>query len=195
MVPMPFSEPAMLDEEARRRLLAVAWESIHHGLTRGAPLAPDPAEFPDALRAHRAAFVTLHHFHTLRGCIGHLEPCAPLVVDVADNAFAAAFSDPRFSRLEPWELDDLTLDISVLSLPEPMSFRDEQDLLRQLRPGVDGLILSDGRARGTFLPSVWGSLPEPRDFLTQLKGKAGLPGGYWSSTLRVSRYHTESFGG
>jgi len=194
MVPMPFSEPAMLDPEARRRLLEVAWESLRHGLARGTPLTPDPAEFPEPLRAHRAAFVTLNHFQSLRGCIGHLEPCAPLVQDVAENAFAAAFRDPRFPRLEPWELDGLTLDISVLSIPEPMRFRDEQDLLRQLRPGVDGLILADGAARGTFLPSVWESLPTPREFLNHLKGKAGLPGGYWSPTLRVSRYHTESFG-
>lgn len=192
---MPSSRLALLDEEARRRLLAVAWESLHHGLARGAPLRPDPAAFPEPLRAERAAFVTLHHGERLRGCIGHLEACAPLVLDVADNAFAAAFRDPRFPRLEPWELEGLSLDISVLSPPEPMSFRDEADLLRQLRPGVDGLILTAGAARGTFLPSVWESLPAPRDFLTHLKGKAGLPGDYWSETLRVARYHTESFGG
>ncbi len=191
---MPFSEPAMLDPEARQLLLEVAWDSIRHGLARGLLLTLDPAGFPEPLRAHRAAFVTLKHFHSLRGCIGHVEPCAPLVLDVAGNAFAAAFRDPRFPRLEPWELDALTLDISVLSIPEPISFRDEQNLLRQLRPGVDGLILADGAARGTFLPSVWESLPRPKELLTHLKAKAGLPGGYWSSTLRVSRYHTESFG-
>jgi hypothetical protein len=76
-----------------------------------------------------------------------------------------------------------------------MTFRDEPDLLRQLRPAVDGLILEDGSARGTFLPAVWESLPEPRQFLNELKRKAGLPANHWSETLKVSRYQTESFGG
>jgi AmmeMemoRadiSam system protein A len=192
---MSFSEPGRLDDESRRQLLGVAWESIRYGLAQGEPLRPQPLAYPPPLRAHRAAFVTLHHFNTLRGCIGHLDAYQPLVLDVADNAFGAAFRDPRFARLETWELADLTLYISVLSAPEPMYFGDEPDLLRQLRPGVDGLILSDGRARGTFLPAVWESLPEPRQFLTELKRKAGLPGTHWSGTLRVSRYHTEAFGG
>jgi AmmeMemoRadiSam system protein A len=194
MVLMPFSETAMLDESTRRILLEVAWESIRHGLVKGVPIRPDPVEYPEPLRAHRAAFVTLHRSGDLRGCIGHLEPCQPLVLDVAENAFAAALRDPRFPRLEPRELSELTLHISVLSIPEPMSFRDEQDLLRQLRPGIDGLILADRGARGTFLPAVWESLPEPRDFLNHLKYKAGLPGNHWSKTLQILRYHTEAFG-
>jgi uncharacterized protein len=195
MVPMPFSEHPTLDAEARGLLVAVAWESIQHGLNRGTPLRPDPSAFPEVLRAHRAAFVTLHHFHSLRGCIGHLEPCMPLVADVAENAFAAAFRDPRFQPLEPWEFAGLTLEVSVLSIPEPMRVRDEADLLGQLRPGLDGLTLSDGPARGTFLPAVWEALPQPRQFLMELKRKAGLPPDGWSRTLRVERYTTEAFGG
>ena len=185
----------MLDDESRRQLLGAAWESIRHGLAQRVSTQPNPADYPEPLRAHRAAFVTLHHFNTLRGCIGHLEAYQPLVLDVADNAYGAAFRDPRFEPLQAWELDDLTLYISVLSAPEPMHFSDEEDLLRQLRPGVDGLILSDGGARGTFLPAVWESLPQPRQFLTELKRKAGLSGSHWSGTLRVSRYYTEAFGG
>jgi len=192
---MPSSEAQALDPVARRLLLEVAWESIRHGLAVGAPLQPNPAAYPDVLRAPRAAFVTLHHHGALRGCIGHLEASQPLVLDVADNAFAAAFRDPRFGRLEPWELQDLELDCSVLTPAEPMVFQDEPDLLGQLRPGIDGLILEDGWARGTFLPAVWESLPEPRQFLNELKRKAGLPANHWSKTLQVSRYQTESFGG
>ncbi len=192
---MPSSEALSLDAAARGLLLAVAWESIRHGLAVGAPWQPNPADYPDILRAPRAAFVTLHRRGALRGCIGHLEACQPLVLDVADNAFAAAFRDPRFGRLEPWELEDLDLDCSVLTPPRPLLFRDEPDLLRQLRPQVDGLILEDGWARGTFLPAVWESLPEPRQFLNELKRKAGLPASHWSATLKVSCYQTESFGG
>ena len=194
MVPMSSSDTQTLNDESRRLLLGVAWDSLRHGLAKGVPIQPDPADYPEPLREHRAAFVTLHRHGDLRGCIGHLEPCQPLVLDVADNAFAAAFHDPRFPRLETRELDGLTLHISVLSIPAPMTFSDEQDLLRQLRPGVDGLILSDGRARGTFLPAVWESLPQPRDFLTHLKLKAGLPGRHWSTTVQVWRYHAEAFG-
>jgi hypothetical protein len=87
----------------------------------------------------------------------------------------------------------LHIHISVLSPPQPLAFESEQDLLAQLRPGVDGLILEERYARGTFLPSVWEQLPEPLDFLRHLKRKAGLPVDYWSTQLRVSRYTTESF--
>ena len=114
---------------------------------------------------------------------------------MAHNAFSAAFQDPRFPPLDDSETADLTLDISVLGTPEAMTFSSEQDLLRQLRPGVDGLIMEERGQRGTFLPSVWESLPQPVDFLRQLKRKAGLPESYWSDTLRVWRYTTETFAG
>lgn len=178
----------------RRQLLDLAWSSIRQGLANGRPVRVDPAEYPDALRRAAACFVTLHRRGALRGCIGHLSAVQPLAADVAENAFAAAFRDPRFPPLEADELEGLTLDISVLGTPEPMQFRDEPDLLAQLRPGRDGLILEDGAARATFLPAVWESLPEPRRFFEELKRKAGLPRGYWSRNLTVSRYRTESFG-
>jgi uncharacterized protein len=184
-----------LDADSRRRLLDLAWGSIRRGLAVGAPLCVDPADFPDTLSAPAACFVTLHRLGSLRGCIGHLTACQPLVVDVAENAFAAAFRDPRFEPLQPRELEGLVLAISVMTAPEPMRFQDESDLIAQLRPGFDGLILEDGGARGTFLPAVWESLPEPRRFLSELKRKAGLPGNHWSGRLRVSRYRTETFGG
>ena len=141
----------------------------------------------------RATFVTLNKFGELRGCIGHLEAIQPLIADVAENAFNAAFRDPRFQPVTASEFGDLEVHISVLSPPEPMVFTSEADLLRQIRPGIDGLILEDGAYRGTFLPSVWEQLPDPAQFLAHLKMKAGLPPNYWSDTLKVSRYTTESF--
>jgi AmmeMemoRadiSam system protein A len=130
----------------------------------------------------------------LRGCIGTLEAYRPLCIDIAGNACAAAFHDPRFSPLRPPELEALMLEISVLSPPEPLEFGDARELCGRLRPGVDGLILeADGRS-GTFLPGVWDSLPEPRDFLHHLKLKAGLPGDYRLDTVKVWRYTTECFG-
>ena len=182
-------------EEADRRLLVdIAWKSIRHGLTDGHALAVHPADFPTALKAILASFVTLHVHDQLRGCIGHLEAVQPLVVDVAENAFSAAFRDPRFAPVTHRELNDVSVQISVLSEPKPLTFSNEDDLLQQLRPGIDGLILRDNRHRGTFLPSVWESLPRPEEFLTHLKTKAGLAANHWSDTIEVDRYTTESFG-
>ncbi|MDX1593571.1 MAG: AmmeMemoRadiSam system protein A [Gammaproteobacteria bacterium] len=178
----------------RRELLALARASIAHGLAHGEPLRPDPEGYPEILLARRACFVTLHLDGLLRGCIGSLEARRPLVEDVAGNAYAAAFRDPRFPPVTEDEAPRLELEISVLSPPEPMRCGSEAELLAQLRPGVDGLVLADLGRSGTFLPSVWEQLPEPRDFLAHLKRKAGLPADYWSASLTVSRYTTERFG-
>jgi AmmeMemoRadiSam system protein A len=113
---------------------------------------------------------------------------------VAQNAYAAAFSDPRFPPLREGEFEELDIHISILSPAEAMHFTSEADLLQQLRPGEDGLVMEEGFRRGTFLPSVWEQLPTPELFLRHLKQKAGLPADYWSSTLEVSRYTTHSFG-
>ncbi|WP_300970781.1 AmmeMemoRadiSam system protein A [Thiocapsa sp.] len=180
--------------EERRMLLGIAAQSIEHGLNHGRPLEPDPHEYPTALQAERATFVTLQIEYELRGCIGVLEAIRPLVVDVARNAYAAAFEDPRFPPLTRAELPRLDIHLSVLSPWEPMHFGSESDLLEQIRPGIDGLILEERGRRGTFLPSVWEDLPDPTDFFEHLRHKAGLPSRYWSETLAVSRYTTESFG-
>ncbi len=182
-----------LTAEERRTLLTVARHSIQHALEHGSPLPVTLSRYPESLRVKRATFVTLKQREQLRGCIGTLVAIRPLVEDVAQNAYAAAFSDPRFPPLSPAELESLRIEISVLSPPEPMTFSSEADLLKQLRPGVDGLILEEDGYRGTFLPSVWESLPRPEQFLQHLKLKAGLPSDYWSGTLRVQRYTTESF--
>jgi hypothetical protein len=178
----------------RRRLLAVARDAIRHGLETSRPPPLDPCAEAAALRVPRAAFVTLELDGRLRGCIGHLEATQPLVRDVSENAFAAAFRDPRFPPLGRAELDPLHISISVLTPATELGFDDETDLIARLVPGVDGLILADRGRRGTFLPQVWEQLPEPRDFLRRLKEKAGLPADHWSDDLRIWRYRTESFG-
>jgi len=174
-------------------LLQIANQSIQQGLTTGQPLSVNPEEFPSELQAQRASFVTLELNRQLRGCIGGLVATMPLITDVAEHAFAAAFSDPRFPKLQWDEFPLLEIHISVLNPAEPMTFDSEEDLLAQLRPGIDGLIISEGHQRATFLPSVWDSLPEPHEFLTHLKQKAGFPRHYWSETIRAERYTTESF--
>jgi AmmeMemoRadiSam system protein A len=182
-----------LAQALRDQLTDIARQSIRHGLQNHAPLAVAAEDFPEALRAPRGTFVTLHKLGQLRGCIGSVTAQRPLVEDVAHNAFAAAFQDPRFPPLNDQEFPLLEIHISVLSEPVALEFASEQELLDQLRPGVDGLILRQGRHAGTFLPSVWEQLPEPATFLEHLKLKAGLPGHYWSDSLRVERYTTESW--
>jgi len=183
---MPFPE------SDRDVLLDAAWRSILHGLEMGRPLPADTPSCSPALAAPGAAFVTLQQSGALRGCIGSLEPRRSLIVDVQENAFAAAFRDPRFPPLVV--LESIGIHISVLGTPEPLQFADESELLTMIEPGLHGLIIEESGRRATFLPAVWEGLPEPRRFLNQLKRKAGLPEGYWSDTLRAARYTVESFG-
>jgi AmmeMemoRadiSam system protein A len=180
-----------LNKEHQHRLKALASYSIQHGLQTGKPLVVDLTEYPAELSEQRATFVTLQKQHQLRGCIGTLDAIRPLAEDIAKNAFSAAFMDPRFQPVEAHELSDLEIHLSILTPPEPISFSSEQDLQQQLQAGVDGLILAEGRRRGTFLPSVWESLPDPEQFLRHLKQKAGLAPGYWSDTIKVYRYRAE----
>jgi uncharacterized protein len=190
---MNTSSKSHLTENSRNLLLEIAWSSIRQGLDSGRPLTLNPIDYPLELQEKRASFVTLNHQGTLRGCIGHLEAQAPLAIDVAENAFSAAFQDPRFPPLGKLEIDNLTLHISVLTPSSSLLFESEADLIEKIRPGIDGLILVEGRHRGTFLPSVWESLPDTQSFLHHLKQKAGLPGDYWSESIKVFRYETESF--
>jgi AmmeMemoRadiSam system protein A len=195
--PQDAPEPRLADAD-RRTLLGIARTSVRHGLDTGRPSTPELATLPGSLRERRATFVTLELDGHLRGCIGHLEATEPLALDVADNAFAAAFRDPRFPQLAKTEFDPLHIEVSVLTPATELHFANEAELIAMLEPGVDGLILADEAVaagkRGTFLPSVWEQLPRPRDFLRHLKRKAGLPAEHWSDAVRVWRYRTESFG-
>jgi len=182
-----------LPSTEQRRLLTLALDSIRHGVSSGCALNVNIQEYPLQLQEKLACFVTLKLHGSLRGCIGHLEAIQPLVVDVSENAFAAAFRDPRFSPVRQAEVDKLELHISILTPSHPIEFDSEAGLISSLRPGIDGLIMEQGRHRGTFLPAVWESLPDPHSFLTNLKLKAGLPADYWSDDIRMYRYETYSF--
>lgn len=183
----------MICEADRTTLHEIARQSVAYGLQYSHEMPLTVTDYSPTLQQVRASFVTLTIQNELRGCIGTLEAYRPLAEDVTHNAYAAAFHDPRFPRLSAQEFDVLQYHISVLETPEAMRFDNEQDLLMQLKPGVDGLILEDGHHRGTFLPQVWESLPEPRQFLQHLKQKAGLPSNYWSQTIKVQRYRVEDF--
>jgi AmmeMemoRadiSam system protein A len=166
----------------------------------GRKLAPLEAEgLRTALKApcfqaRGGTFVTLKHQGQLRGCIGSLSASETLAEDVRRNAVNAAFHDPRFSPLTENQLEQIAIEVSVLTEPRPLSFGDAQDLLRRLRPNVDGVIIRQGYASATFLPQVWEQLPKKEDFLDHLCLKAGLPREAWKQgRIEVSTYQVQYF--
>jgi len=154
-----------------------------------------PHTEPDhpALAQPGATFVTLTQQGNLRGCIGSLEAWRPLDEDVRANAQAAACRDPRFAPLSAAELAQTRVEVSLLTPAIPMPVADEADALRQMRPGIDGLIFECHGRRGTFLPQVWESLPNPHDFFAHLKQKAGFTADFWSPDVRLHRYEVQKW--
>ena len=173
--------------------LQVAHDSIIHGLQKGCALHVVTNEYSSDLQQNLASFVTLHKNEILRGCIGSLEAHQPLINDIAEHAYSAAFQDPRFPPLQYNEYEQLEIEVSVLGIPEKMEFKNEESLLQQIRPNTDGLIIEYGYNRGTFLPSVWEQLPDKNEFINHLKMKAGLSADWWDDTVKISRYETFSF--
>lgn len=172
-------------------LLAMARGAIERALdTRSGSVlrTGDETDAFEWLHAHGSSFVTLTQADQLRGCIGTLEAWRPLRDDVQANAVAAALRDPRFEPLQARELSYTRVEVSLLSNPQALEFDSEADALAQLRPGVDGIVLAHGRHRSTFLPQVWEQLPDPVDFMAQLKRKASLPAHFWAPDLRLQRY-------
>lgn len=176
-------------ENARRGgiLLAIARESLAEAL-RLSPSRQAAANSEPWLSEPGASFVTLTRRGELRGCVGSVRAYRALSEDVWANARASAFQDTRFPPLAAHEFPEIRVEVSVLSPPEPLAPCSEDEARAWLRPGLDGLILEYGTLRGTFLPQVWQQLEDPRDFLGQLKVKAGLPRDFWSPEIRLLRY-------
>lgn len=173
-------------------LLAIAADAIGRGL-RGSPRElPEPSADP-ALSRPGAAFVTLQRGDALLGCIGSLVPSEPLCVNVARNAWNAAFADPRLPSLTEDEYVDMSIAISVLSPLTSVRARSWRDVHRHVHPGVDGLLVEAGRHRATLLPSMWAKLSDREEFLDVLWHKAGLRARDWLPGMRVRRYTTHEF--
>jgi AmmeMemoRadiSam system protein A len=171
--------------ERGRTLLRIARQSLSEALGFG----EGPGGWDDPwLREPGATFVTLRRWGNLRGCVGSIQAYRPLFDDIWRNARASAFHDSRFPPVEPHELREITMEVSLLSAPEPLPCTCEAEAIRILRPGVDGVIFECEESRSTFLPQVWEQLPDLREFLDHLRRKAGLPRGFWSPEVRISRY-------
>ena len=186
----------LLTPDERKYLLKLARTSIEQ-VVRGLPLPPlMPSEWSRNLQELGASFVTLtiSRSGALRGCIGALEAYQPLAEDVREHALAAALDDPRFPPVAQAELNRIKLEVSRLTAPQPLEYSSSDELLKRLRPHVDGVILKDGYRRATFLPQVWEKLPDPADFLNHLCQKMGVGLDSWRTRkLQVLIYQVEEF--
>ena len=175
-------------------LLHLAHQALHMAVIERKQVSARHEHLSDSLLQPRAVFITLEKNLRLRGCIGSLQASRPLVDDICANSYAAALKDHRFQPVQAGELKTIQLSISLLGTPEPMEFEDETDLLSQLRPNMDGLIIEDRGRRATYLPQVWQQIPDRKAFLNSLKQKAGLPQDHWSNHMKVQRYGATKIG-
>ncbi|WP_067519370.1 AmmeMemoRadiSam system protein A [Endozoicomonas ascidiicola] len=181
-------------EHDKRELLRIARKTISKGCEGFPPeLEAQDAEQSDFFKHQGACFVTLQKQGNLRGCIGSTQAHRALLDDVVQNAFASAFRDPRFPPVTENELTEISVEISILTPQEQMQIDDEKDLLKQLRPGTDGLLIRNADYSATFLPQVWKQLPNPRQFLAHLKNKAGMSPGLWPKDMECFRYQCIKF--
>ncbi len=177
-------------------LLELARESILHGFKKNENRLKFLKKKASSLilEENRGTFVTLHKNRKLRGCIGNIEPVKNIFQGIKDNAKHAAFSDTRFTPLSQKELDETVIEVSILTQPENLDYNDSHDLMKKLKPGVDGVIIKKEYHSATFLPQVWEQLKDPETFLKHLCIKAGLPQDEWESgEIGVATYQVQLF--
>ena len=183
-----------LSRKEKEQLLSLARKTLKAAV-RGRDLPEiDLAAWSPKLRKPGACFVTLEKNSQLRGCVGTLEPEKPLVISVQERALAAAFKDYRFPALREEELKQVSIEISYLTTPQVLDYDQPGELADKLRPGVDGVVISDGKRKATFLPQVWEKLPDREQFISRLCLKMGVNADYWRShQLKVKTYQVEKF--
>lgn len=169
-------------------LVKITESALNNAVLHHKHYNPPHRDFEDNLFNKGASFITLTKDGRLRGCIGSLIPKEAIAMDVAENTYRAAMEDNRFPELTAEELPSISFTISLLSDYERIRFESEEDLLNQIVAGTDGLVLRDGDRQGLFLPSVWKELPNKKEFLQNLKLKAGMSPSYWSDKIKVYRF-------
>ena len=184
-----------LSGSQRQYLLRLARETLTRVVTERTLPKPDESAVPESLKKPVGCFVTLKRKGKLRGCIGYIFPKEPLYKAVIEMACAAALRDRRFQPVAAAELGEITIELSVLTVPQPLKFALPADLLERLRPGVDGVVFQLGRQQATYLPQVWQELPDKEEFLSKLSRKAGLPAGAWKAPgVTILTYQAAVFG-
>jgi len=191
-----FYAPAQEDFKAqeRRILLDLARRTLTSVATNGDPPTINGQDMPPKLKETKACFVTLTKTGSLRGCIGHIQPQESLYQAVIHNAQNAAQRDSRFPPVRSDEVDKIKIEVSVLTEPQPLRFNSPEDLLGQLQPYEDGVLLQIGLRGATFLPQVWTQIPDKVEFLNHLSQKAGCEASAWrGKETSISTYHVEAF--
>ncbi len=181
-----------MNDQDKKKLLALARKSLENELngSRNDLDIYDTAPF----RESNGLFVTLLKNGNLRGCIGRIESDQSLYENVVDLSKAAAFNDHRFDRLTPQELDNIVIEISILSIPQDVEGDSSFDKVSKIVPDRDGVVLSAKGKRATFLPQVWESIPVRENFVSELCRKAGLSKNYWEKNpVNLSTYQVEFF--
>lgn len=184
-----------LSSSQGQALVKLARETIRAAFRKDVGEVPADLSKQPALNAHRGTFVTLTKHGMLRGCMGNIIPRDSIIESVRRNALNAAFNDYRFSPLRQDELDDIHVEVSILTRPRLLNYSGPHDLVSKLEPGVDGVIITSREgASATYLPQVWKQLPDPGEFLSRLCRKAGLPGDAWRrGRLEVQTYRVQYF--
>ncbi|GIU85473.1 MAG: hypothetical protein KatS3mg008_2248 [Acidimicrobiales bacterium] len=185
--------PDELGPAAGRVLVSIAERAVARSLLGYQPTPP--VELLDVQPYSRpgATFVTFELHGELRGCIGSLEARRPLVLDVHENALAAAFADPRFAPMRLDEFEAATVKVSVVSPMRPLHAGSLSELVSVIGESRDGLLVAAGLHKATFLPAVWEKLPEPWDFVDALWAKAGLPPRTWPPDISLWTYSTVEY--
>lgn len=183
-----------LSDDEKKTLLRIARRSLEAAVL-GQPVPKlEPTEMTAGLQKLGASFVTLTIGGALRGCVGALEPYQSLAEDVSEHAIAAGLQDFRFPPVQPDELNQIDIEVSRLTAPQPLDYDTPQSLIERLRPGIDGVVLRDGMRRATFLPQVWEKLPDPVEFLEHLCAKMGADPRLWQrKKMDVLVYQVEEF--
>lgn len=185
-----------LQAEEQQFLLTLARQTLAAAVGQGGEPEVDAGQVPESLRSLGACFVTLTKSDQLRGCIGHIFACRPLYQAVIENATNAALNDPRFPPVKAAELDELDVEISVLTMPRRLAFASPEELLAKLRPGIDGVVFALRGRRATYLPQVWEHLADKERFLRELAKKARLSEDAWKDpAAAVLTYQVQAFHG
>ena len=172
----------LLTKDEQDFLLKLARETVEGYVKNKKKPKADENELTPALKKVQGCFVTLNKNHNLRGCIGHILPQEELYKCIVDNAVNAAVNDRRFNPVTENELNEIKIEISVLTVPQRLEFSSGDDLKNKLRPNIDGLVLKKGFYQSTYLPQVWEQIPNKESFLSNLCMKAGMAIDCWKDT-------------
>lgn len=177
-------------KQYKKNLIQIVHTSLRKAVEDHKKHSPSRQSYPEDVFDRGASFITLYKNGELRGCIGSILPTISIAQDIADNTYAAALEDKRFSPVRIEELSEITYTISLLSGFEEIRYHDEKDLLQKIIENIDGIVIRDGNRQGVFLPSVWEQLPDKEEFFKHLKIKAGMNPNYWNNRIKVYRFRT-----